>query len=446
MISNLNILDIVGKNTSAIKAYKGDQLIWEKETREIGLQVDFDAGTYTRLGAAVGLNAGTDFDLFSMYGGRRRCNVSDDGTIVAYFGDLNYREDGSNGQVMVYQPKFYYKVEPLLTEQQTTSPHGYYLHKANYYVTDKPTLGFKLHPAFYDKNGDEIDYVLRGAFEASIYDTSAGAYLTNNEQVMDIAVDKLSSIGGVVPAGGGSQALTKENIERLAINRGLGWHSDLVKIVSMDQLLCMIEMGTMDFQSAIGKGVTDYTIYSTSSTMTGSTIGNRTQEAEVSYCNGSPQTASGKKSVSYRGVENSWGNMYTSVYGINIWGDRQMNGGQPYICTDFSFAENKHDGNYVGAGFTLPNNRGYIQLLGYSDTCDWLFMPTRYYVSIGDSIVKDKVFVTSGLNDYRNAYSGGYYGRGSDAGGFCWSLDTASGNYVRNFGGRLTYVPTKNNI
>jgi hypothetical protein len=37
-----------------------------------------------------------------MYGGRMRCNVTDNGTITAFYGDSNYKEDGSNGQVMVY--------------------------------------------------------------------------------------------------------------------------------------------------------------------------------------------------------------------------------------------------------------------------------------------------------------------------------------------------------
>jgi hypothetical protein len=52
---------------------------------------------------------GTDFDSYVMYGGRTRCNVADNGTITAFYGDNNYTEDGSNGQVMIYQPKFYYK-------------------------------------------------------------------------------------------------------------------------------------------------------------------------------------------------------------------------------------------------------------------------------------------------------------------------------------------------
>jgi len=50
-----------------------------------------------------------EINKLPMFGGRKRCNVADDGTITAFYGESNYREDGSNGQVMVYQPKFYYR-------------------------------------------------------------------------------------------------------------------------------------------------------------------------------------------------------------------------------------------------------------------------------------------------------------------------------------------------
>ena len=39
----------------------------------LGLQVDYKNKTYTRIAGAKGLNAGDDFDKFSMYGGRKRC-------------------------------------------------------------------------------------------------------------------------------------------------------------------------------------------------------------------------------------------------------------------------------------------------------------------------------------------------------------------------------------
>lgn len=82
-----------------------------------GLCVDYENKTFKRLAGAVNLSQGADFNKFTMYGGRKRCNVSDDGTITAYYGDENYTEDGSNGQVMIFQPKFYYKVVPLKLEK-----------------------------------------------------------------------------------------------------------------------------------------------------------------------------------------------------------------------------------------------------------------------------------------------------------------------------------------
>lgn len=83
----------------------------------VGVQVDFANKTFKRLGGAEGKTKGTDFDVFPMFGGRKRCCVSNDGTILAYYGDNGYSEDGSNGQVMVYQPKFYYRVAPLRLEK-----------------------------------------------------------------------------------------------------------------------------------------------------------------------------------------------------------------------------------------------------------------------------------------------------------------------------------------
>jgi len=79
----------------------------------VGLEVDYDNKSFIRTQEAANLSIGSDFDKYPMYGGRTRCNVADDGTITAFYGDNNYVEDGSNGQVMVYQPKFYYQRIPI---------------------------------------------------------------------------------------------------------------------------------------------------------------------------------------------------------------------------------------------------------------------------------------------------------------------------------------------
>lgn len=420
----------------------------------LGVQVDYKNKTFTRLAGAVNLTKGSDFDRFSMFGGRRRCNVADDGTIVAWYGDADYAEDGSMGQVMVYQPKFYYLVCPVVYDPIETGI-GYHLRKANYYVSEKPRAGFRLHPAFYDANGNEIDYYLTGAYEGSIWDADGGedgtgAYLMNDEQVMTVATDKFSSIAGVKPASGLTQQLTRPNIETMAQNRGDGWHGDLIKQVSAEQMLMIIEMGMMNLQTAIAQGIvsiSDNSAYNCSS-LTGSTasIGNGTgRAAETINEKGgatTTETADGKTAVCWRGKENFWGNIWKFVYGINIWGNGSMGGGQPYICNDFNFAESRNSENYEAAGFTVANAGGYISAMGYSTTCDWLFIASE---CLGNSSlpVGDYTWLTVNLNGYRIPLLGGRWSHGGSAGAFYWALPYGVGGRFRDVGGRLVYIPTK---
>lgn len=419
----------------------------------VGIQVDYKNKTFKRLAGAANLTKGSDFDKFTMFGGRKRCNVADDGSIVAWYGDADYKEDGSMGQVMVYQPKFYYLVCPVEYDPIDTGI-GYHLRKANYYVSEKPRAGFRLHPAFYDASGNEIDYFLTSAYEGSIYDESASAYLLNDEQVMNTGEDKFSSIAGARPASGSSQNLTRPNIEAMAQNRGTNWHGNLIKQVSAEQMLMLIEMGMMNLQTAIAQGIvslpwtTGSDTTSSYAAATGSTasLGNGTGRAEktTTYEGGVAKeyTVDGKTSVCWRGKENFWGNLWKFVYGINIWGNGKMGGGQPYICSDFSFAESKNSGNYEPAGFTVTNANGYISAMGYSTACDWLFIASE---CLGNSSlpVGDYTYITVNLNGYRITLLGGYWADGGNAGGFYWDLNNGVGNRSRNIGGRLVYIPTR---
>lgn len=419
----------------------------------VGVQVDYKNKTFKRLAGAANLSKGSDFDKFTMFGGRKRCNVADDGSIVAWYSDADYKEDGSMGQVMVYQPKFYYLVCPVEYDPIDTGI-GYHLRKANYYVSEKPRAGFRLHPAFYDASGNEIDYFLTSAYEGSIYDASASAYLLNDEQVMNTGEDKFSSIAGARPASGSSQNLTRPNIEAMAQNRGTNWHGDLIKQVSAEQMLMIIEMGMMNLQTAIAQGVvslpwtTGSDTTSSYAAATGSTasLGNGTGRAEktTTYEGGVAKeyTVDGKTSVCWRGKENFWGNIWKFVYGINIWGNGKMGGGQPYICSDFSFAESKNSGNYEPAGFTVTNANGYISAMGYSTACDWLFIASE---CLGNSSlpVGDYTYITVNLNGYRIARLGGGWVDGGGAGGFYWYLGDGVGYRTRSIGGRLVYIPTR---
>ena len=418
----------------------------------VGIQVDYKNKTFKRLAGAANLTKGSDFDKFTMFGGRKRCNVADDGSIVAWYGDADYKEDGSMGQVMVYQPKFYYLVCPVEYDPIDTGI-GYHLRKANYYVSGKPRAGFRLHPAFYDASGNEIDYFLTSAYEGSIYDASASAYLLNDEQVMNTGEDKFSSIAGARPASGSSQNLTRPNIEAMAQNRGTNWHGDLIKQVSAEQMLMIIEMGMMNLKTAIAQGVisvpwtTGSDTTSSYAATTGSTasLGNGTGRAEktTTYEGGVAKeyTVDGKTSVCWRGKENFWGNIWKFVYGINFY----YEAGKPflgYVCKDFNYAESKSTDNYENIGFSLPSENGYISAMGYSTKYDWLFLPSE--VKGNSSLpVGDYYYQNNTWNGYRIAQLGGSWGHGGYAGGFSWYLGYGVGGRARHIGGRLVYIPTR---
>ena len=328
--------------------------------------MDFQANTST-----LDTSNGT-IEKMLPFVGRRRCNVADDGTINAWYGDANYTEDGSNGQVMVYQPKFWYKTTPITLD-------GVKIRKASWSIADGEIDGFKLHPAFYDEDGNEVDYILIGAFKACIYDTSASTYDKTDSVSHDYTVgtgDKLSSIADVKPTSGYNHGSFKRaNCKITADNRGAGWHQNNIRVASLNQMMMIVEYGG-NMQTLVGRGVVDLSSGSYNcASITGSTydIGNGTGRAALTYNSTSGSgtrtsyTVDGKTSVCYRGMEDPWGNICEFIDGINMYG------AQPYIATDYNWSESKKTDNYVSCGFAAAGSN-YISAFGYNETFDWLFI------------------------------------------------------------------------
>ncbi|MBQ3299336.1 MAG: hypothetical protein IJG99_03490 [Ruminococcus sp.] len=441
-------------NLSDFKAYIG-----YTDGDILGLQADFENKVFTRLGAAAGKTAGSDFDAFPMYGQRRRVVVDSDGVIDESISPEDITENDTEYDVMVYQPKFYYKVVPLKLEKQSGGL-GYHIRKANYYISATPHAGFKLHPLFYDANGNEIDYVLFSAYEASYMywhaiSPTAGTYEIYHDGVdTDTTIETsavLKSLPGVKPISGQYKAMNKVNLENCALRKSSNWHLDTIQSVAANQLLIAIEYGTFNTQSAIGLGIVNNSNSNSNncSSLTGSTSAETFNTAsgmasETIYDVAGTETpfnTNGKVAVSYRGMENPWGNIWKHVNGINIWGDGTMNGGQVYIADNFNFNESSHSGNYKSAGFTIANTSGYISAFGYGDEeNDWLFMPSE---TAGNSSlpVGDNLWCTSNLNGYRIALLGGDWANAYYAGDFFWYCSGNVGSMNRNVGGRLLFVP-----
>lgn len=352
--------DSVGSDLSGYVGYTDSDIY--------GLEADFENCVFTRLAGAVGKTAGADFDSVRAYGGRRRCNISDSGEVLAYYGDESFKADGSNGQVMVEQPRFYYKVVPLKVEK-IDGADGYHLRKARYYISDTPKAGFKIHPAFV-RNGVEVDRIYLSAFEGCIYDTSAGAYLLNDEQVADFNADKLSSIAGAKPCSGQTQQLTRANARKLAHNRGEGWEQATVQAVAATQLLFVIEYAMFDSQTALGNGNV-YQVPNTAANISENTGAT----AALGNLSGLVQS-NGVQSVSYRGEENLWGNIWIALDGINEYISGNTRG--EVFISDHNFTDNIGTAPYENSGIITCYGSGFISSFGYSDKFDYLFVPSEF--------------------------------------------------------------------
>lgn len=437
-----------------------------------GLEVDFTNRRFTRLGGAFGKTAGADFDAVHCFGGRRRCIMTDGGVVVAYYGDEGYTETGAletavtvDGveyavgtavQVMVEQPKFYYKVVPLeLEEINEGDGMGYCARKLRYYICETPETGFKLHPAFI-RNEKENDLIYLSAYEGCTYDVSADAYVLDDAQTVDFTVttgDKLASVAGAKPTSGLSQTgATRAGFRKLAQNRGTGWEQQTIQTLSASQLLMMVEYGTMNMQSAIGQGVvsiTDNSSYNCSS-LTGSTasLGNASGRAAstINEKGGetTTETADDKTSVSYRGEENVWGNIWKWVDGINIKNPSTFAAGdrtEHVYVADHGFADDTAT-NYEDTGIHPPyTTGGYINAFAYSEDFDWLFIPAEVGNGASSSVPVGDYHYNSQPN-WRVVLCGASWDSGAGSGAFYLRLYDDSGVRRRNVGGRLVYFPS----
>lgn len=401
-----------------------------------GVEVDFVNKKFTRLSGAVNRTPGAAFDSINAFGGRKRCNVADDGTVTAYYGDSGYTTTGKNAagppvQVMVEQPKFYYKVVPMVLEKGVK---GMKIRKARYYVSDTLKPGFKVHPAFVE-NGNVNPYIYLAAFEGSLFDSSANAYILDNAQVADFAADKLSSIAGTKPAGGDTQNLTRANTRLLARKRGSGWEQAYAATAAASQLLMLIEYASFNMQTAIGRGNTDQGSSAANIQYTGATV-------SLGNASGAVTNANGIQIISYRGEENFWGNIWTWVDGMNEENPDPFESGQAGTLhvADHGFADNSKASPYKNTGIHPIQGSGYVSAFGYSEEFDWLFIAVEYSGSdalpVGD-------YAWNNNPGWRVAILGGCCHDGSHAGAFCWHLHYAASYRHWSVGGRLVYVPSK---
>lgn len=388
---------------------------------EYGVEWDVANSTFTRLASAVGMTKGANFNSVYPWSGMRRCNLTDAGVVTAYIGDSNYAVNGSNGQVMVEIPKFYYKTVPVTYTMEGVQVKPT---KVQYYISDTKLAGYKLHPAFL-RNGEVLDYVYVGAYEATVYDASASAYV--HDFAFDAANDILASVANYKPVSGKNATFTRAIARQMARRRGQGWEIQDFLTTSAIQMLILVELASFDVQTEIGQGVTTKTDDGTNNMAenTGYT-GPTTGEYNTS--------SSTYKAVCYRGIENLWGNIWKWIDGINI-----QNAGLGYAwIADHGFADDIMTDPYQRVNVKLPAANGYVDTLIYDGSVDFAFLPAST-AGASNKPVNDYFWQNVATSAMTVAGLGAYWVSGSYAGPFCWLVNNTSSYSIRSVGSRLGF-------
>ncbi len=394
-------------NGKLLEVRTRDPFFSENES-SYGLRWNATTDSYTKLRDAEGLSVDnaisphiSDFSDQYPWKNIKRCNLANDLSVNAFYGDAEYTDDGSNGEVMVQIPKFYYRTKFYI------DGNGHKIREWN--ISEFPLSGYKLHPAFIN-NGIEKDYFYISAYEG--YNS-----------------------GGTLKSIAGQQPTTDQTIATFrtqAQQHGDGWGIQDFSSVSAIQLLYLIEYGDMFSQSVLSEGVT--TLESGTgnhSQNTGHTasLGNLSGEVTILEANlENGATGGDTHSFSYRGIENFYGNIWKFTDGILIKDDGY------YLGVDID--------NYNDAAMNyLRHNTSPITTDGYStdfenlDDMGFAFMPN----AIGGSTTTYTTdhFWAHNTGQSNIALFGTAWYYAALAGGFCWNLLNVASCVERIVGARL---------
>ena len=143
-------------------------------------------------------------------------------------------------------------------------------------------------------------------------------------------------------------------------------------------------------------------------------------------------------SVSYRGLEDLWGNVWEFVDGINI----NNNEKRPYIADDNSnFADDTFKGVYTSSGVILPSDSGYVKDFACSADADWLLMPSIVGGGSNSTYIPDYYYQNWENTANKVALVGGDWYNVTAAGLFSWNVGDASSGAYLAVGARLLLIP-----
>jgi len=272
-----------------------------------------------------------------------------------------------------------------------------------------------------------VEYRYIGAYEGIGWDASASAYIDNTNVAatgwsggaIDTGADILSSVSGKNPI----TDETRAEFRAIAANRGTGWRQQDFDLTSAIQLLYLVEYADWNSQAMIGQGRTQ---------LSGGTW---TKDSYIGVTGKSNADGNGTNSVdgntnaaymTYRGIENFFGNIWKWVDGINV------NDNVPYVSNDDTVFADDTAAGYTALGITLANANGYQVLLEQQARG---FLPASADGSGSSSTyITDYYYQNTG---WRVVMLGGAATYGAAAGVAAWLASVASTYADVNLGGRL---------
>lgn len=427
--------------------------------------------TWTRIADAEGLTAnatknGTevanDFDNLYPWSHIRKCNVdAATGQVLAYYGETGFQADGSNGEVMVKIPEFWWKRERLPDEFGNVYEY--------IYIADYARAGYKKSEEFFvgayiiSTETTEGDTIIAHSRSGAIpkYNTTKANFrnyakaLGEGWQLMDYHYFLLQMLYLVEYAHYNSQSMLGNGIVGFNTAKALIAENNVNRIIVssvgtglwVGKTICIGATDAWNSSVAADREITSIEDYNDGQ-VTGKAIHFNGDPVNIAVNNviwGSAQktgendslgNASGclindsYHSVNYRGIENIFGHMWQHIDGLNI------KDYIAYICKDpASYENDKFDAPYEKIGYVnAETTDSYIKKLGLDEKHPEVALPTEIGASSSTGAC-DNYWCAEGN---RIAYVGGSFSDyWSKAGFFAWACSHTSSHTYWTSGARL---------
>ena len=376
-------------------------------------------------GNALGSMATADFDKHILFGGRWRC-VRNRTTGEITFG-TNARGDGltldgTAGDVIVREPIVYVKADYGVAGSGI----------ARYWVSPRPAAGFVVHPYWMQRNnGIASPVVYSGAYESYGY--------------LDGSTFKLGSASGKVPITGGVAYPNLPNTGRFNISDAETYANNITGTIRSGcenvwnncatQLLMYIEFGTLDIQTALGKGVVDL---DSGTGFAGKNTGADSIDSRLAENGtGTGSGTNGQTPICWRGKENPYGNTYKFNIGANFY----LDGSVRLLKRDGTGtpAATLAAGSYDTVTGPIALTDGYISATLQDDVSNIAFLPESVEGGGSGYYLCDRYYAVSANGNILLA--GGAWYDGLCAGPGCRAAGGAPSGSGRILSARLEFYP-----